>query len=62
MNAFVDGASRSSHQRCSVRKVVLRNLAKFTGKHLSQIFYFNKVAGLRLATLSKRYPDTDVFL
>ena len=25
---------RSSHQRCSVRKGVLRNLAKFTGKRL----------------------------
>ena len=27
---------RSSHQRCSVRKDVLRNFAKFTGKHLCQ--------------------------
>ena len=25
---------RSSHRRCSVRKRVLRNFAKFTGKHL----------------------------
>ena len=25
---------RSSHQRCSVRKDVLRNFAKFTGKTL----------------------------
>ena len=25
---------RSSHRRCSVRKGVLRNFAKFTGKHL----------------------------
>ena len=24
----------SSHQRCSVKKGVLRNFAKFTGKHL----------------------------
>ena len=37
---------RSSHQRCSFRKVVLRNFAKFTGKHLCQSFFFNKVAGL----------------
>ena len=35
---------RSSHRRCSVRKVVLRNFAKFTGKHLCQSL-FNKVAG-----------------
>ena len=27
---------RSSHRRCSVRKDVLRNIAKFTGKHLCQ--------------------------
>ena len=27
---------RSSHRRCFVRKGVLRNLAKFTGKHLCQ--------------------------
>ena len=25
---------RSSHRRCSVRKGVLRNFVKFTGKHL----------------------------
>ena len=28
------GALRSSHHRCSVRKCVLRNFAKFTVKHL----------------------------
>ena len=27
---------RSNHRRCSVRKGVLRNFAKFTGKHLCQ--------------------------
>ena len=36
---------RSSHRRCSVRKGVLRNCAKFTGKHLLQSLFFNKVAG-----------------
>ena len=36
--------TRSSHQRCSVKKVVLRNFAKFTGKHLRQSLFFNKVA------------------
>ena len=29
------------------KKSVLRNLAKFTGKHLCQGLFFNKVAGLR---------------
>ena len=32
---------------CSVRKGVLRNFAKFTGKHLCQSLFFNKVADLR---------------
>ena len=27
------------------KKVVLRNFLKFTGKHLCQNLYFNKVAG-----------------
>ena len=36
---------RSSHLRCSVKKGVLRNFAKFTGKHLCQRFFFNKAAG-----------------
>ena len=45
---------RSSHQRCSVRKGVLRNFVKFTGKHLCQNLFFNKVAGLRPATLLKK--------
>ena len=44
---------RSSHRRCSVRKSILRNFAKFTGKHLCQSFFFNKVAGLRPAILLK---------
>ena len=43
---------RSSHRRCSVKKCVLENWAKFTGKHLCQYFFFNKVAGLTL--LKKR--------
>ena len=38
---------RSSHLRCSVKKGVLKNLAKFTGKHLCQGLFFNKVAGFR---------------
>ena len=45
------GQSRSSHQRCSVKKGALRN---FTGKHLCQSLFFNKVAGLRPATLLKK--------
>ena len=29
------------------KKGVLRNFAKFTGKHLCQSLFFNKIAGLR---------------
>ena len=34
--------SRSSHQRCSVKKGVLVNFAKFIGKHLCQRLFFKK--------------------
>ena len=50
----MDVPYRSSHRRCSVRKGVLENSAKFTGKHLCQSLFFNKVAGLRVATLLKK--------
>ena len=43
-----------SHRRCSVKKGVLRNFAKLTGKHLWQNLFFNKVAALRPATLLKK--------
>ena len=46
--------SRSSHRICSVRKVVLRNFAKLTGKHLCRSLFLNKDAGLRPATLFKK--------
>ena len=42
--------TRGSHQRCSVRKGVLRNFAEFTGKHLCQVLFYKKVAGLNPAT------------
>ena len=34
---------RSSHQRCSVTKSVLKNFAKFRGKLLCQVLFFIKV-------------------
>ena len=37
----------SSHPEVFCRKGVLRNFAKFTGKHLCQSLFFNKVTGLR---------------
>ena len=44
---------RSSHQRCSIKIFVLKNFAKFTGKHLCQCLSF-KVAGLMPANLLKK--------
>ena len=40
-------------KRCSV-KIVLRNFAKLTGKHLCQSLFFNNVAGLSPATLLRK--------
>ena len=50
----IDHSSRSSHQICSLKNGVLRNFAKFTGKHLCQSLFFNKVADLRPETLLKK--------
>ena len=50
-NLYLDS---SSHRRCSVKKGVLRNFTKFTGKHQCQSLFFNKVASLRPATLFKK--------
>ena len=36
------------------KKGVLRNFTKFKGKHLCQSLFFNKVTGLRAATLLKK--------
>ena len=38
--------SKSSHQGRSIKIGVLKDFSKFTGKHLSQSLFFNKVAGL----------------
>ena len=51
---FVNMRFVMSHRRCSVKKSVLRNFAKFTGKHLCQRLFFNKVAGPRPVTLLKK--------
>ena len=45
---------RSSRPEVFSKKGVLKNFEKFTGKHLFQGLFFNKVAALRPATLLKR--------
>ena len=51
--ACTNSSCRSSHQRCSVKKVVLRNFPKFTGKHLCQSLFLIKLQAA-LATLLKK--------
>ena len=38
---------KTSHRNCSMKKSVIKNFTKFTGKHLYQSLFFNNVAGLR---------------
>ena len=45
---------RSSRLEVFCRQRVHRNFAKFTGKHLCQSLFFNKVAALGPATLLKK--------
>ena len=47
---------KGSHQSRSKKKGVFKNFAKFTGKHLCQSFFFNKVAGLSPATFLRTPP------
>ena len=44
---------RNSHQRCSLKKVFLKNFTKFSGRHLCWSLFFNKVSGMRSTTLLK---------
>ena len=52
---------RSSGLEMFCIKSVLRNLAKFTGKHLCQGLFLNKVAGLRPVTFPKKETLAQVF-
>ena len=44
----------SSRPEVFCKEGVLRNFAKFTGKHLRKSLFFNEIAGLRPATLWKK--------
>ena len=54
MSCWLLRCYKSSRPEVFYKKGVLRNFAKFTGKHLCQSLFFNKVAGLRPATLLKK--------
>ena len=45
---------KSSRLEIICKKGVLRNFTKFTGKYMCQSLFFNKVPGLRPATLLKK--------
>ena len=45
---LIFGTYRSNLQKVFCDKGALKNFAKFTGKHLCQCHYFNKVAGYGL--------------
>ena len=62
ISLFLFSWYRSSHQKCSIKKGVLRNFTEFTGNHLCQSLFFKKVAGLRPATLLKNKPWHKRFL
>ena len=44
----------SSRPEVFCKKSILKNFTKFTGKHLCQSLFVNKVAGLRYAALLKQ--------
>ena len=52
--------SRSSHQRCSIEKSVLKNFSIFTAKHLCWSFFLIELQAWRPAILLKETP-TQVF-
>ena len=55
---ILESLFRSNQQVCSLRKVVLRDFAKFTEKHLCQSVFFNKVSFIKKETLTKLLRTT----
>ena len=51
--SFIVENIRSSRPEVFCKKDVLRNFAKFTGKHLCQSLFYNKVASLRPAIVHR---------
>ena len=55
---YVETMYRSIRPEVFFQKGVLRNFAKFTGKHLCQSLFFNKVAGLKAMAQTLRETGT----
>ena len=53
---------RSSHQTCSLKKCVLRNFTKFTGKHLCQWIFVNFAKFLRTLFLQNTSAQLHLIL
>ena len=52
---------RSSRPEVFCKKDILRNFTKFTGKHVCQSLFFNKVAGLSACNFIKKETLAQVF-
>ena len=52
---------RRSHQRCSIKKALLKNIAIFTGKHLCWSLFLIKLEDLRACNFIKRETSPQVF-
>ena len=50
--------ARNCHGKFSIKKGVLKHFTEFTGKHLCQSLFFNKVAGLRPHTFFTEHLQT----
>ena len=56
--SFPSEVFRSSRQRCSIKKVVLKNLGMFTGKHLCCSLFLIKLLSFKPTNLLKRDSNT----
>ena len=59
--AYVFLLIEAAVRRCFVKKVLLEIFAKFTGKHLCQGLFLDKVAGLEVCNFSKKETLVQVF-
>ena len=58
---FVVTRNRSNHLGVFFKKGVLENFAKFTGNYLCRSVFFNKVTGLKTASLLNKRPQHRCF-